>query len=175
MTKLENYLKSYGRYIVKEARKILQKKDKNTTGNLSKSLRYKLVKDTDGFSIQFIANKYGKFVSKGVRGTKVTRTYIDKFGKRKRSPFRFKPGVGNAPNIGAIQTWINKRGIKGRDKLGRFIKSKSLAYLFSKSIQRKGIPAASYYTKPLSMTYKNFKQELLENFKEDIIKEIKTV
>ena len=67
MSELENFLKSYGRYIVKQARKILAKKDKNTTGNLSKSLRYKLVKDTDGFSIQFIANKYGKFVSKGVR------------------------------------------------------------------------------------------------------------
>ena len=170
---IEAYLKSYGKYIVRQARGILQQKGKNATGKLSKSLKYKIIKDKDGFDIKFYASKYAAFVNKGVSGTQGRRTYIDKDGKRKTSPFRFKSGLGNAPNIGAIQRWINIKGIKGRDDLGRFIKSKSLAYLISKSIQRKGIPAASFYTQPLSYSYKVFKKEMMKHFKEDVLKNIK--
>ena len=171
---IENYLKSYGKFIVRQARNILKSKGKDTTGKLSKSLRYKVVKNKDGFDIKFLASKYAAFVNKGVSGTQIRRTYIDKDGKRKQSPFKFKSGVGNAPNIGAIQTWINRKGIKGRDDLGRFIKSKSLAYLISKSIQRKGIPAASFYTQPLSYSFNKFKKDMMQHFKTDILNEIKT-
>tara|TARA_Y100001938_G_C8035878_1_gene403291 strand:- start:544 stop:1095 length:552 start_codon:yes stop_codon:yes gene_type:complete len=171
---IEAYLKSYGKYIVKQARKILDQKDKNTTGKLRKSLRYKVIENENGFDIKFYASKYAAFVNKGVSGTQTTRTYIDKDGKRKRSPFKYKSGLGNAPNITAIQSWINKRNIKARDELGRFIKSKSLAYLISKSIQKKGIPAASFYTQPLSYSFNLFQKELVKNFKTDILNEIKT-
>jgi len=171
---IENYLNSYGKYIVRQARGILKQKGKNVTGKLSKSLKFKITQDKEGYDIKFLASKYASFVNKGVSGTKVTRTYIDADGKRKRSPFKYKSGVGNSPNIGAIQTWINRKGIKGRDDLGRFMKSKSLAYLISKSIQRKGIPAASFYTQPLSYSYKLFKKEMVKHFKADVLNEIKT-
>lgn len=171
---LENYLKSYGKYIVRQARSILKKRGKNVTGKLSKSLKYKIVESKEGYDIQFLASKYAAFVNKGVSGTQGRRTYIDKDGNRKLSPFKFKPGVGNAPNIGAIQTWINRKGIKGRDDLGRFIKSKSLAYLISKSIQRKGIPGVSFYTQPLSYSFNKFKKDMIQHFKTDILNEIKT-
>ena len=171
---IENYLKSYGRYIVRQARKILQQRGKNTTGKLSKSLKYKIVESKEGYDIQFLASKYATFVNKGVSGTQGRRTYIDINGKRKVSPFKFKPGLGNAPNIGAIRSWINKKGIKGRDDLGRFIKSKSLAYLISKSIQRKGIPGVSFYTQPLSFSFNKFKKDMITHFKTDVLNEIKT-
>lgn len=168
---IEKYLQSYGKYIVRQARRILQKR--NSTGKLSKSLRYKLVKDQDGYDIKFLAAKYGDFIQKGVSGTQTKRSYIGIDGKRKQSPFSYKRGVGNAPNIGAIQSWIRLKNIRGRDNLGRFIKSKSLAYLFSKSIQRKGIKAASFYSQPLSWSYKKFKDDMLKNFKEDVLNNIK--
>ena len=66
---IENYLKSYGKYIVRQARNILKSKGKDTTGKLSKSLRYKVVKNKDGFDIKFLASKYAAFVNKGVSGT----------------------------------------------------------------------------------------------------------
>ena len=45
---LENYLKSYGKYIVRQAKQILSQKGKNVTGKLSKSLKYKIIKSKDG-------------------------------------------------------------------------------------------------------------------------------
>ena len=69
--------------------------------------------------------------------------------------------------------WISRKNIRGRDDLGRFIKTKSLAYLFSKSIQRKGIKSASLYSQPISFSFNKFKKEMLANFKEDVLNNIK--
>jgi hypothetical protein len=168
---VEKYLRSYGKYIVRQAKNILS--NRQASGKLANSLKYKLIKDKDGYDLKFLASKYGKFIEKGVSGTEVTRTYITMDGKRKSSPFRYKRGVGNAPNIGAIRKWISLKGIQGRNELGQYISNKSLAYLFSKSIQRKGIKAASYYAKPLSWSYKKFSEDLEKHFKDDVLKEIK--
>ena len=182
---LENYLKSYGKYIVRQAKQILSQKGKNVTGKLSKSLKYKIVKSKDGYDIKFLASKYAAFVNKGVSGTKGRRTYIDKDGKRKVSPFKFK----KQPPSSVIEGWIKNRGIKGRSagtkyKLkdgtvkrsgaGRFMKRKSLAFLIARSIKRKGIPAASFYTQPLSYSFNKFKKDMMQHFKTDILNEIKT-
>ena len=168
---IERYLQSYGKYIVRQARRILQ--NRRSSGKLSKSLKYKLVKDEDGYDLKFLSAKYGDYIQKGVSGTQVSRSYIGIDGKRKQSPFRYKSGVGNSPNIGALMKWISRKNIRGRDDLGRFIKTKSLAYLFSKSIQRKGIKSASFYSQPISFSFNKFKKEMLANFKEDVLNNIK--
>tara|TARA_R100001463_G_scaffold2133_1_gene9100 strand:+ start:676 stop:1212 length:537 start_codon:yes stop_codon:yes gene_type:complete len=166
---IENYLKSYGKYIVRQARGILKSKGKDTTGKLSSSLKYKVTKEKEGFEIKFLASKYAAFVNKGVSGTEGRRTYIDKDGKRKTSPFKFK----KQPPSNIIERWTVAKGIKGRDRKGRFITRKSLAFLIARSIKRKGIPAASFYTQPLSYSYKVFKKEMIKHFKEDVLKNIK--
>ena len=167
---IENYLKSYGKYIVRQARGILNKRGKNVTGKLSKSLRYDIVETKDGYDIQFLASKYAAFVNKGVSGTQGRRTYIDKDGKRKVSPFKFK----KQPPSSVIERWIGNRGIQGRNRKGRFITRKSLAFLIARSIKRKGIPAASFYTQPLSYSFNKFKKDMIQHFKTDILNEIKT-
>ena len=98
---IENYLKSYGKYIVRQARGIL--KSHNSTGKLSKSLRYKIIKDKDGFNIKFYASKYADELNKGVSGTRNKRYFIDKDGKRKLSPFSYKNSKGHSlPPISAL-------------------------------------------------------------------------
>ena len=167
---IENYLKSYGKYIVRQARGILKQRGKDDTGKLSKSLKFKITQDKEGYEIKFLASKYAAFVNKGVSGTKGTRTYIDADGKRKQSPFKFK----KQPPSSVIEGWVKRKGIKGRDKKGRFITRKSFAFIIAKSIKRKGIPAASFYTQPLSYSYKLFKKEMVKHFKADVLNEIKT-
>ena len=182
---IENYLKSYGRYIVRQARKILEQRGKNTTGKLSKSLKYKIEETKEGYDIKFLASKYAAFVNKGVSGKQSRRTYIDINGKRKVSPFKFK----KQPPSNVIESWIKNRGIQGRSagtkyKLkdgtvkrsgaGRFMKRKSLAFLIAKSIKRKGIPGVSFYTQPLSFSFNKFKKDMITHFKTDVLNEIKT-
>lgn len=47
------------------------------------------------------------------------------------------------PPIQPIFNWLKKRGIRGKDKKGRFIKDLSLAYAISGGIKKKGIRATN--------------------------------
>ena len=171
---LEKYLRQFAKNIIRRGRQILKAKGKE--GKLSNSLNYRLEATNNGYNLVFKGADYAAFVDKGVSGTKTTRTFHNIDGKRKRSPFRYKAGVGNSPNIGALEKWISRKGIKGRDKeTGRFIKTKSLAMLFSKSIQRKGLAATSFFSKPMSIELAKLDTELLDNFKTDIITHFETI
>lgn len=59
-----------------------------------------------------------------------------------------KPEKRKVP-INSILKWIKIRGIKGRDKKGRFIKSLSLAFAIQTNIFRYGIRPANIYDKGL--------------------------
>ena len=171
---LEKYLRQFAKNIIRKGKQILKAKGKE--GKLSDSLNYRLEATNNGYNLVFKGADYAAFVDKGVSGTKTTRTFHNIDGKRKRSPFRYKAGVGNSPNIGALEKWISRKGIKGRDKeTGRFIKTKSLAMLFSKSIQRKGLAATSFFSKPMSIELEKLDTELLNNFKADIITHFETI
>ena len=182
---VEKYLRSFAESVIKRGKKILNAKGKS--GKLSDSLKYRLEATDKGYNLVFKGTDYAAFVDKGVSGTKTTRTYQNVFGKRERSPFKYKAGVGNSPNIGALMKWISRKGIKGRDigytkkdgtkvkGTGRFIKTKSLAMLFSKSIQREGIASTSFFSKAVSENLVDFDINLLENFKTDIITHFETL
>ena len=171
----EKHLRQFAENVIAKGKKILKSKKKNVSGKLLDSLKYRLEATNKGYNLIFKGANYATFVDKGVSGTKTTRTYHNIFGKRQRSPFKYKAGVGNSPNIGALEKWISRKGIKGRDELGRFIKTKSLAYLFSKSIQRKGLAATSFFSKPMSIELENFDTEILKSFKTDIITHFETL
>ena len=175
---IENYLKSYGKYIVRQAKGILRQKGKDSSGTLINSLDYKVVKDKDGFDIDFYAAEYAKFVAKGVSGRNVTRSYIDMKGKRQTSPYRFK---SKTIKTSVLDKWIIRKGLVPRTSGGQFKKRsvnavgfrKSLAFLIGRKIASRGLPAVSFYTQPISWSFKKFKQEMVHNFKEDVLKEIK--
>ena len=166
---------SFAKGIISQAQKILKAKKKNVSGKLLKSLKYKLKADKNGFNLSFQGAKHANFIDKGVSGVKKRRMFNNIYGKTKKSPFSFKSGVGNSPNIGALEKWISRKGIKGRDELGRFIKTKSLAYLFSKSIQREGLKATSFFSNSVYTQYKKFRPKILSAFKQDIIKRFEKI
>lgn len=173
---IENYLKSYGKYIVRQARGILNRRYKNATGKLSKSLRYKVVKNKDGFDIKFYASKYAAYINKGVSGTRNKRYYIDRQGKRKVSPFSYKNTKGHSqPPSSALDKWTVIKGLAPRSKGGKFVSRKGLNFIIARSIGRKGIPALSFYTQPLSYSYDVFKKEMINNFKQDVLENIKLI
>ena len=166
---IENYLKSYGKYILRQARKILSKR--KATGKLSKSLRAKVEDDKGSLTLRFYASKYADYINKGVAGTRGSRTYLDVRGKRLRSPYKFTSSSdlrGLEGATGLFAKWAERKGIKSSN-----ISNKSLGFAIAEGVKRKGIPAASFYTQPISYSYKIFRKELEKNFKKDILKGIK--
>ena len=167
----KEHLNNFGKFVVQQARSRLSKGKKNVNKKLYQSLDYiPYVKD-DVVGVRFIMEDYGKFVDQGVKGANPNRLPKNarKYGKQQapNSPFKFGKGKGGGLRKG-ITSWIRKRGIKGRDKRGRFITIKSLRYLMVRSIYLTGIKPSMFFTKPFQQAYKKLPKELQEKFVTDL-------
>jgi hypothetical protein len=161
---LQRYLNSFGKQVVKDANGILSSQKGSTA--LSKSIRFKVEKDSQGFTTKFYMLDYGTFVDKGVSGNKIKRGYINTEGFAASSPYSYK---SKQPPANILAKWVAKKGLKGRDKkTGRYISNMSLAFLIARKIKRDGIQGISFFQKPLGIRYGELKTELLNVLKLDI-------
>ena len=127
---LEMYLNSFGKQVVNRAKGGLQKA-KGGGSALEKSIRFEIIKDNDGFTVQFFMSSYCTFIDKGVSGTQTKRRYKNYENKVVSSPYKY---TNKQPPPGILAKWIKKKGIKGRDKKsGRFISNMSLAFIIGRS------------------------------------------
>ena len=165
---LERYLNSFGKQIVKQAKKNLSAAGKK--GALENSIDFFVIKKGGSITVRFKMNSYGAFVDKGVSGTKTKRSYKDYKGKTKSSPFKYK---AKQPPSSIIEKWIKRKGLKGRDKKGRFITHKSLSFLIARSIKKKGIKGISFFQKPLMLGMKQFSSKFGKAIADDIVNSLR--
>jgi len=126
-------LNKFGKFVIQQARSRLTKGIKrgnkrfsqNDTRKLYNSLEYKPFNRSGSVGVEFYMEDYGKFQDKGVKGTK--SNYLE----NKNSPFSYSTKM---PNPEIFEGYIKRKGIKGRDKKGRFITNKSLQFLIARSI-----------------------------------------
>ena len=171
---IERYLESFGKQVVNRSKGNLQRAGKG--GKLENSIKFEVVPDGNGFTVQFYMDSYGTFVDKGVSGTKIKRTYKDFEGKTANSPYSYKNSKGHSqPPSRALDKWVVRKGIAPRDASGKFMSRKSITFLIARSIGRKGIQGIAFFQKPLGLGLKQFGKDLLGNVKEDIINSLTTV
>ena len=171
---IENYLNSFANNVVKDSERLLYSQKGNTA--LGQSIRAKVEKDPNGFSVKFYMADYGTFLDKGVSGNKVKRSFTNIKHTKESSPYSYKT---KGPPIDILSKWIKKKGIKGhgiakgRSKnTGQYISG--FAYLISKKIKRDGIPSLSFFQKPLGLWYDKLQDDFLKEFKKDITSYITT-
>ena len=133
--------KKWAQLVVTNAKSILIRNRKDATGNLINSVRYTV--NSQG-KITFLFAKEGKYVQSG-----------------RRKGARFPPPA-------AISKWIREKGIQGRGKDGRFITNKSLTYLISRGIVKKGIKPLPF----MSMAIKQSKEQLKKELKKAVTKSV---
>lgn len=165
---LERYLNSFGKQIVKQAQGNLSKAGKK--GALANSIDFFVIRKGGTLTVRFKMAAYGQFVDKGVSGTKVKRSYTDRDGKTKSSPFKY---TNKQPPSGIIDKWVVKKGIAPRDEKGRFMPRKSISFLIARSIKSKGIQGISFFQKPMMLGMKTFSKKFGAAIKEDILNNIK--
>jgi len=168
-------LNKFGKYVIQQARTNLTKKKKNVSKGLYNSLEYVPFQKGGTIGVKFYMDDYGKFVDKGVKGANPSRLSARSkyFGIQKApdSPYQFGKSRGGGLRKG-IRKWIRERGIKGRDKRGRFITRKSLEFLIIRSTYLAGIKPSLFFTKPFERAFKNLPKDLQKNFVNDIEKSI---
>ena len=171
---IENYLNSFGKQVVNRSKANLQRAGKR--GKLEQSIKFEVIKDADGFTVQFFISSYGQYVDKGVSGTQTKRTFKDYKSKTIKSPYSYKNSKGHSqPPSKALDEWVVRKGIAPRDASGKFMKRKTITFLIARSIGRNGIQGISFFQKPLGLGLKQFGKDLLGNVKEDIINSLTTV
>lgn len=160
-------LNSFSKAVVNAAKRNLKKKKHNVTSSLYKSIKGRINKRkrTSIMTLEFFMNKYGKFLDKGVKGTK--SNYIE----NKSSPYSFNK---NKKSIGSknIESWVKKRNLRFRNKKsGRFERGtvKSLTFLIARSIHEKGIKRSMFFTKALSVRYKLLPKKIATSLATDIV------
>lgn len=155
-SEVQKELELFKKRVIQQAKSNLTKMGKNSTGALHKGLKGDVtVFKTGNFALEFDLGKYGEFQDKGVSGKK----------KKYDTPFSYKTKM---PPSKVFEQWVKNKGIKGRDKKGRFITTKSLTFLIARGIFNNGIKPSLFFTKPFENEYKKLSDDLVTAFGLDI-------
>jgi hypothetical protein len=185
LSELEKELSNYITTFLTTASDNLNKTNSITTGDLDKSLDFELIKNKNGYLINFKALEYYKFVDKGVRGAGSSR-------KNSTSPYSFKYINPSKSHVEAIKKWIQDNNLtsqvtdikrwgtyKNREAKGRSMPLQSAAWLVARNIKRKGLSATNFWSDAFDQTFKDFGVKMsaalgrsitvnLEKMKEDL-------
>jgi hypothetical protein len=118
--------------------KILAENDKQVTGNLIRSLDFKVIKQVDGLFLQILAAPYFKFVDEG------------------RKP-------GKMPPVKPIQKWSERKGIKFKK-----MTNQQTAFVIARSIGKKGIRPLNITNRLIQNIIKNKETLIKAGAVEDI-------
>jgi hypothetical protein len=172
-------MQKLGGDVVKEGKGILNK-EKKANGTLYNDFDYLVTADKNSVTLEFEfgkADNYWAFVDEGVKGAGGYKGS----GKMRggKSPFRFGSGKskGKWPQFtSAIQKWIKKKGIKGRNKeTGKFITNKSLGFLIQRAIYQRGLTRTQFFSKPFTQQLKKQTDAIVKAFGEDLEKQLETI
>ena len=163
LSNVEKELKNFAKYVVTKARMNLRSSDKNSSGELSKSLDSDVKVSKNSFQLSFMMEDYGVFQDKGVRGKSSS-------AKAPNSPFRFGTGTGKKGGLSeGINKWVKRKRFQFKDrKSGRFLSYDSTAFLISRSIYHKGIAPSLFFTKPFEKAFKNLDKDIVKAFRLDV-------
>lgn len=169
LSDMEKLLAGYIERFLKKASDNLNKTQSVTTGNLLDSLDFNIESNRNGYTINFTALDYYKFVDKGVRGA-------GRSAKNSTSPYKFKFITPSKSHVTAIEKWIirnrltatrsdvNKYGRTGRERKaidptkGR----RDLAFIIARSIKRDGLYETGFWSDAFEETFRDFGVKMSE-------------
>ena len=163
---LEKELRIFGKQVIKEAKRNLIK-SKIKDSELSKSLKFTVVKDVLTFSM----NAYGEFVDAGVTGAGGTKKYEDgvklstpKAWKKKRVTNNKFKYTNKMPPIMAFNGWSIKNGIAPRNKKGQFTSRKSILFAIANSVYHTGLKTTDFFQDAFYDEIDNMSDSLANSF-----------
>lgn len=153
LKEVQGSLNKFAKYVVQQSRSNLTKGKKNVSKSLYNSIEYDLKVMPNSFSLSFIMDEYGMYQDKGVSGTE----------KKYNTPFKY---TNKMPPIKPIADWAKFKNIRLRNEKGQFSKGnyKTIGFLISRSIYRKGIKPSLFFTKPFERAFKNLPSEVVDAF-----------
>ncbi len=165
-------MQKLGSNVVREGKGILKRKKKTTSKNtLYNDFDYLVTADNKSVTLEFVfggAEDYWAFVDEGVRGAGGYKGSGKMRGQG--SPFKYSSKM---PPRRFIDRWIVSKPLKeARDKSGRFIKRKSLAFLIQRAIYQRGLERTQFFSKPFTQQLNKQAEKITESFADDLLTQI---
>ena len=165
-------MQKLGSNVVREGKGILKRKKKTTSKNtLYNDFDYLVTADKKSVTLEFVfggAEDYWAFVDEGVRGAGGYKGSGKMRGQG--SPFKYSSKM---PPRRFIDKWIVSKPLKeARDKSGRFIKRKSLAFLIQRAIYQRGLERTQFFSKPFTQQLNKQAEKITESFADDLLSQI---
>tara|TARA_R110002074_G_scaffold132685_2_gene276130 strand:+ start:1611 stop:2102 length:492 start_codon:yes stop_codon:yes gene_type:complete len=150
----KNKLRGYGGSLTLKLKKSLEERGHIAKGKLSKSIRSRVVDGKNGVSLQVEMLGYGNVLNKNIKPTSL-------------------------PNIDAILSWMDAKGIRRNKSKGKFKSRKALALAIARSIQKNGFATVNKHSvgwmdivinKEMERIKKNVKHDLRLEFRNMTLK-----
>ena len=164
-------LNKFGKDVQAGAKLQLRQQNKNTSKQLSKSVKFETKVSKNSFKLSFFMEDYGKFVDQGVKGIGGSRADGTPYKKKKvdaSSPFKYKKGIENKPSRKHFDKWSVQKGIAGRNKKGQFLTRIGLTSAISQIVWHEGLKTTNFFTKPFEKEFKELPDELTEAYGLDV-------
>jgi hypothetical protein len=144
-------LEKFRDLVVAEAKANLQRMGKNSSGNLSNSIKGEVKEMPNSIGIYFEMEPYGNFQDKGVSGTE----------RKFDTPYSYTTKM---PPPSKLDKWIVKKGIAPRNVTGQFQSRKGIQFAIARSIFKYGIRPSLFFTKPFEAAYKTLPDTLIDKY-----------
>jgi len=144
-------LETFGKRVQQQARANLTRNKMNASKGLYESTKYDLTVSPNSFILSFDLENYWQFQDSGVSGTE----------RKFNTPFSYKT---KKPPAQIFEKWAKLKGIKPRNKQGKFTTYKSFGFAVASAIFKRGIKPTKFFTKPFENEFKKLPEEVVEAF-----------
>lgn len=148
---IEDELKKFANYVVKQSRSNLTRLKKNSSRKLYDSIKGNVKVSANSIDVEFEMLPYGDFQDKGVSGVK----------KKYNTKFKY---TNKMPPAKAFDKWTIKKGLAPRDKDGKFITRKSLNFAIARHVYLYGIKPSLFFTKPFESALKRLDKDIVKAY-----------
>ena len=131
------YIETYGKSVESEIKKRLKGHDKYASGKLYESIRFIMKETPKDFTLDFTMLDYGKYVDKGVKGSKTN--------KAGNTPYKY---TNKMPPTKVFDKWVLRKGLAPRDKKGKFLNRDKIKFAIARSIFLHGVAPTNVFTIP---------------------------
>ena len=128
-------LNKYGVELTNEMKTRLKTKKKIDTSKLIESIEYKILQADDDAQLVILMEDYGTYVDQG-------------------------RGPGKMPPLSKLEGWVKRKKLQWRNKKGRFISYKSIAFMIGRKIGKFGTPPTHFITQTLLRRDKQLEEDI---------------
>lgn len=155
------YIETYGKSVESEIKKRLKGHDKYASGKLYESIRFIMKETPKDFTLDFTMLDYGKYVDKGVKGSKTN--------KAGNTPYKY---TNKMPPTKVFDKWVLRKGLAPRDKKGKFLNRDRIKFAIARSIFLHGVAPTNFFTIPTTRRAKQFEAGVGNAMAQDLDKMI---